>query len=124
MNCTLTCFADTAAALLAALAVIPTIFALSPDPMKVVGSGNTGLAFIHLTSLFAQMPGGSIVAAIFFLALIFAALSSLLSMLELATRVLIDAGWERTKAALVVGIVTTLLGLPSSYKAYILENQD
>ncbi|MCS7233764.1 MAG: hypothetical protein NZ900_06625 [Synergistetes bacterium] len=83
MNCTLTCFADTAAALLAALAVIP---------MKVVGSGNTGLAFIHLTSLFAQMPGGSIVAAIFFLALIFAALSSLLSMLELATRVLIDAG--------------------------------
>lgn len=124
LNCTLTCFADTAAALLAALAVIPTIFALSPDPMKAVGSGNTGLAFIHLTNLFTQMPGGVIVAIIFFLSLIFAALSSLISMLELATRVLIDAGWERTKAAITVGIVTTLVGLPSSYKAYILENQD
>ncbi len=124
LNCTLTCFADSGAALLAALAVIPTIFALSPDPMKAVGSGNTGLAFIHLTGLFSTMPGGTIVAVIFFLALIFAALSSLLSMLELATRVLIDSGWERTKAALVVGIVTTILGLPSSARPYFLENQD
>lgn len=124
LNCTMTCFADTTAALLAALAVIPTIFALSPDPMKAVGSGSNGLAFIHLTKLFSEMPGGTLAAIIFFLALIFAALSSLLSMLELATRVLIDAGWERAKAALAVGVVTTILGLPSSYRAYILENQD
>ncbi len=124
LNCTMTCFADSTAALMAAMVTIPTIFALAPDPMKAVGSGNTGLAFIHLTNLFTVMPMGLIAAIIFFLALIFAALSSLLSMLELGVRLLIDAGWERTKAALAVGIGCTILGLPSSYDINILNNQD
>ncbi len=124
LNATTVCFADISAALLAGLAIIPTIFALSPDPEAAVASGNTGLAFIHLTRLFTVMPGGIIMAILFFCALMFAALSSLLSMCELGVRVLIDAGWKRRNAALAAGLGITIMGLPSSMSISFLDNQD
>lgn len=124
LNATTVCFGDTTAAFLAALAIIPTIFALSPDPQAAVASGNTGLAFIHLTSLFTVMPGGSFFASLFFLSLIFAGFSSLLAMVEMCTRLLMDAGWTRNKAALGAGIGITLFGLPSSWSMSFLDNQD
>lgn len=124
LNATTVCFADISAALLAALAIIPTVFALAPDPQAAVSSGNTGMAFIHLTRLFTTMPGGTIMAIAFFTALVCAALSSLLSMAELGVRLLIDAGWERKKAALAAGFGITLMGLPSSWSISILDNQD
>ena len=124
LNATTVCLADTTAALLAGLAVIPTIFALSPDPQAAVTSGNTGLAFIHLTRLFTVMPGGTIMAIAFFLALVCAALSSMLSMIELGCRMLLDMGMERKKAILVAGVGITILGLPSSMSISFLDNQD
>ncbi|MDO9508422.1 MAG: sodium-dependent transporter [Thermovirgaceae bacterium] len=124
LNATTVCFGDTTAAFLAGLAVIPTIFALSPDPQAAVSSGNTGLAFIHLTNLFTVMPGGVFFAITFFLALIFAGFSSLLSMVELGVRLLMDMGWQRHKAAIAAGIGITVLGLPSSWSMSFLDNQD
>ncbi len=124
LNSTTVCFADTMAGLLAGLAVIPTIFALSPDPQAALASGNTGLSFIHLTRLFTVMPGGVIFAAIFFLALIFAGFSSLLSMVEMALRLLMDAGWQRPKAAIAAGLGILVLGLPSALSLSFLDNQD
>ena len=124
LNATTVCFGDTTAAFLAGLAIIPTIFALSPDPQAAVASGNTGLAFIHLTNLFTVMPGGVFFASLFFLALIFAGFSSLLSMVELGVRLLMDAGWARHKAAMAAGIGITVLGLPSSWSMSFLDNQD
>jgi len=124
LNATTVCFADTMAGFLAGLAVIPTVFALSPDPQAAVAAGNNGLAFIHLTNLFTVMPGGVLFASIFFLALIFAGFSSLLSMVELGIRLLMDAGWERHKAAIAAGVGITVLGLPSSYYWWFQENQD
>lgn len=124
LNATTVCMGDTTAAFLAALAIIPTIFALSPDPQAAVSAGNTGLAFIHLTNLFTVMPGGVFFASTFFLALIFAGFSSLLSMVELGVRLLMDAGWSRNKAAVWAGIGITVLGLPSSMSMSFLDNQD
>jgi NSS family neurotransmitter:Na+ symporter len=124
LNSITTGFADTTAASLAALCVIPTIFAFSPDPMAAVKSGNNGIAFIHLTKLFAEIPGGVIMAIAFFLALIMAALSSEISMMELGCRILADAGWDRKKAAWTVGIACLICGAPSAMNNTFFENQD
>jgi len=116
--------ADTLAALLAALCVVPTVFALSPDPIAAVRSGDAGLAFIHLSRLFLEIPGGNIMAAAFFLTLVFAAVSSELSMLEMGVRILADAGWKRRRAVLAVGALCLLMGTPSALNVRFLENQD
>jgi len=116
--------ADTLAALLAALCVVPTVFALSPDPIAAVRSGDAGLAFIHLSRLFLEIPGGNIMAAAFFLTLVFAAVSSELSMLEMGVRILADAGWKRRRAVLAVGALCLLMGTPSALNVRFLEHQD
>ena len=70
------------------------------------------------------MPGGMLMAIAFFLALVCAALSSMLSMIELGCRMLLDMGMERKKAILVAGVGITILGLPSSMSISFLDNQD
>jgi NSS family neurotransmitter:Na+ symporter len=127
VNCFLVGFGDTLAALIAGMAVLPTIFALAPTveyAHEALGAGNTGLTFIYLTALFSKMPGGAIIAPIFFLAMAFAALSSLLSMIEVGVLNLQDAGWERGKATLFVCGFGFLLGVPSAYSLNFLDNQD
>lgn len=61
---------------------------------------------------------------IFFAALSFAALTSLIAMLELATRVLIDAGIQRKRAILGVGLAGLVFGLPSALSMKVFQNQD
>jgi NSS family neurotransmitter:Na+ symporter len=92
--------------------------------MKDSGPASTGLTFVWMPQLFAQMAGGRAVAVLFFLGLSCAALSSLVSMVELATRTLVDAGLERRKALLVVVVVGSGLGLPSALDVDFLSNQD
>ncbi|TYP49270.1 sodium-dependent transporter [Thermosediminibacter litoriperuensis] len=120
-------FGDACGAMLGALAVLPTVFALSATPqaaMDALKAGNTGLTFIYLAKLFPTMPGGQIVAAIFFLALSLAALSSLLPMIEVGVKNFIDAGYDRKKATLLISIGGFILGIPSAYSAAFLDNQD
>lgn len=127
LNCFITGFGDNSGSLLAGLAVIPAIFALSGTQAEVEGAlsaGNTGLAFIYFARLFQEMPGGRLLATFFFLAMAVAALTSLLPMIEVGVRVLMDRGWTRSKAT--TGILTfgILLGLPSAISNQFLENQD
>ncbi|MEO7510600.1 MAG: sodium-dependent transporter, partial [Gemmatimonadaceae bacterium] len=56
--------------------------------------------------------------------LFFAAFTSLVSMVELGTRVLLDLGWTRSRAVWVVGIFGLVMGAPSAYSIDILHNQD
>ncbi len=126
-NCLLVGFGDQSAALLAGMAVIPTIFALSPtldSAQAAMTSGNTGLTFISLAQLFPRMPGGFLIAPIFFLAMVFAAFTSLIAMVEVGTRAFIDAGWNRQQATGVVVLGCFLFGLPSAIFPSFLENQD
>ncbi len=124
-------FGDNLASLLAAVAVIPTVFSffsaqdLSPQKViEVMKADNQGLTFIWIPNLFSQIPGGPLFLALFFLALSFAAFSSLISMLELDTRILMDAGLSRKKAVIVIGLAGFLFGLPSALSMGFFNNQD
>ena len=103
------CILDTLVAFLAGLVIFPAVFAFGIEP----GAG-PGLTFITLPSVFAQMPGGMIWSAMFFLLLFVAALTSSISLLEVVTTYMVDKGWSRAKAAWVVGIVITVIGIPSA----------
>jgi NSS family neurotransmitter:Na+ symporter len=124
-------FGNCVASLLAAVAVIPTVFSffLSQDlshqrVLEVMKADNQGLTFIWIPNLFSKVPAGSFFLALFFLALSFAAFSSLISMLELVTRILMDAGLTRKRAVLLVGSMGFLLGLPSAVSMGFFNNQD
>lgn len=65
-----------------------------------------------------------VLAPLFFLGLSFAAFSSLISIIELAGRILIDTGIERKKAIIMVGAVGFLAGIPSATSLGFLVNQD
>ncbi len=115
------------ASIIAGLAIIPTVFALSINQQSAhsaLDAGNQGLAFITIPQLFMEMPGGAIFSSIFFLALFFAAMSSLISMIELATRIFIDMGYERKKAVIFIFIAAAALGAPSAISLEFFNNQD
>ena len=72
-----TTFFNTIAALLAAFAIIPAVFAFNIAP----NAGPT-LMFITLPNIFAQMPFGQLFAILFFVSVAFAGITSLLNMFE------------------------------------------
>jgi NSS family neurotransmitter:Na+ symporter len=118
-------FGNNTVSLLAGVMVLCTVFAIMPEASgTIIGAGNEGLTFIWVPQLFGQMPGGSVFMVLFFLALFIAAWSSLIAMIELATRVLIDAGLARGRAILIVGAAGFLLGLPSALSLPFFRNQD
>ena len=103
--------ADTAIALLAALVVFPIVFANGLDP-----DAGPGLVFQSLPLAFGQMPGGVIIATIFFVLLMCAAWTSAISLMEPATAWFIETlDLSRGRAAGIVGGITWLLALPTVF---------
>lgn len=92
---------DTLAALLAGMVVIPAVFAFGLD----VASGPP-LMFITLPAVFRQMPFGSLFASIFFLAVLFAAITSLMNLFETPIEALQEQFHLSRKAA--VGVIALL----------------
>lgn len=109
---------DTLVALLAGLAIFPIVFANNLDP----GEG-PGLIFVTLSTAFAQMPAGSLIGTGFFLMLLFAALTSSISMLETMTARIIEIrGMTRTKGVVSLGTGTFLVGLITVFSFSSWEN--
>lgn len=118
-------FGNNAMSLLAGIMVLCTVFSVMPEAAnEIVGAGNEGLTFIWVPQLFAQIPGGRFFQALFFLALVFAAWTSLVAMIELASRVLMDLGMTRGRAIGIVGTAGVLFGIPSALKLEVFQNQD
>jgi len=98
---------DTLVALIAGLIIFPIVFANGLEP----GSG-PGLIFETLPIAFGQMPGGIFFGALFFVLLVFAAWSSAISLIEPAVAWLVEnRGHTRVYAAVMMGILTWLVGL-------------
>ena len=100
-----TAAADTTFAIIAGIAIMPGVFAFGISP-----SQGPGLVFVTLPYVFAQLPFGSVLAAIFFFVLYVAALTSAISLLEVAVAYVIEEFKINRKAAvlLVVAIVLFL----------------
>lgn len=95
---------DTLAAFVAALAIIPAVYASGIDFNASINSG-PGLLFVYLPNIFRDMPAGRFIAVVFFAAVAFAALSSLINLFECAIEALESRlNMKRQKAVcLVVG---------------------
>lgn len=76
---------DTLAALLAGFVIIPSAFAAGVDVQK-----GPALIFLVMTDIFSKLPGGRIIGICFFLAIIFAVISSLFTFFEIAIRTFED----------------------------------
>jgi NSS family neurotransmitter:Na+ symporter len=101
---------DTLVAVLAGFVVFPLAFSFGLEP----GAG-PGLIFRTLPIAFAQLPGGYWVALGFFVLLSFAAITSSISLLEVASAYFIDEqGWSRSRAGWTLGAAIFLLGIPSA----------
>lgn len=101
-------FWDTMAALVAALTIIPAMATAGQE----LTSGGPGLMFIFLPNVFAQMPGGNIVIIIFFVAVSFAGLTSLVNLFETPVEALqTKLGFSRKKAVGVVAVVGSVIAI-------------
>ncbi|PIZ62034.1 MAG: sodium-dependent transporter, partial [Candidatus Marinimicrobia bacterium CG_4_10_14_0_2_um_filter_48_9] len=88
---------DTLVAIVATLVLFPIIFTYGYEP-----EAGPGLLFKTLPIIFSQIPGGMILSIIFFLLVVFAALTSGISLLEVVAANFIDLlGWGRKKAVMV-----------------------
>ena len=117
-------FFDTGIAFLAGLMIIPAVFSFSGGDESALGKG-PGLMFVTLPKVFDSISGigGSIVGALFFLLVLFAALTSSISLMETVVSIFRDKfGWGRRVTCLVVFIGCVLLGLPSSLGFGLLSN--
>ena len=98
---------DTIAAMLAALAIMPAVFAFGIEP-----SAGPSLMFITIPNIFKQMPMGRLFAVIFFLSVCFAGITSLINMFEAVIESWQQKfGLQRTKAVALCGGVALAVGL-------------
>lgn len=132
-NAMITGLGNNLVSLLAAITIFGTVFAVlgselsRPEVLQVMqtsGPAATGLTFIWMPQLFARMAFGNPLAMLFFLGLSFAAFSSLISMIELTTRILVDIGLARRNAVVAVCTVSFLMGIPSAINLTFFGNQD
>lgn len=101
---------DTMIAMMAGLAIFPIVFAVGLEP-----AAGPGLIFKTIPVVFAQIPGGSILAILFFLLLSFAALTSNISLIEAQVAYFIDErGWDRKRATLTITSLAFLVGIPTA----------
>ncbi len=99
---------DTFVALMAGFIIIPACFAYGIQP-----DAGPGLIFITIPNLFANMPGGQLWGGLFFIFMVFAALSTVVAVFENLIAMLMDLlGWSRQKSTIVNLVVVTLMSLP------------
>jgi len=127
LNTFIGAFGNNTASLLAGMAILPAVFALSASDTEAISylqSGNQALTFTIIPMLFANVPGGDYLSALFFLALFVAAFSSLLPMIELFLQNVADLNVSKRKTLVIVIISFIVFGFPSAWSLDYFSNQD
>ena len=105
---------DTLIAVMAGLMIIPAVFAFSGGNPDTLQAG-PALMFITIPKVFENMGLGTAVGILFFVLVLFAAVTSSIALTESAVSTFEDeVGWSRKKATVVVGIIMLALGTLSS----------
>ncbi len=112
---TVVAFANCSFEVLAGIGVFATLGFLAVQQSTTVGEiegiSGVALAFVTFPTLLSQMPAGAVMAVLFFVCLVLAGFTSLLSLLQVIVGALKDkTGWSTPRAGLTVGLAT---GIPS-----------
>lgn len=110
---------DTSVALLAGIAIFPALFAFGIEP-----TSGPGLVFVVVPSIFAQMGTiGPVLSVIFFVALMVAALTSSVSLIEVVVSYLIDEKkFPRKKSVAMTSSIMVFMAILSSLSMGILSD--
>ena len=105
---------DTGIAFLAGLMIVPSVFVFSGGDEAALGKG-PGLMFDTLPKVFDRMPAGGLIGALFFILVLFAALTSAISLMETVVSIFQDRfHWSRKVTCLAVMAGAILVAVPSS----------
>lgn len=105
---------DTAIAIMAGLMIIPAVFAFSGGDPNTLKAGPS-LMFITIPKVFESMGLGSAIGVLFFVLVLFAAITSSIALTESAVSTFEDElHWNRKKATVIIGIIMIILGSLSS----------
>ena len=101
---------DTAIAIMAGLMIIPAVFAFSGGDPDTLQAG-PALMFITIPKVFDSMGMGTVVGVLFFVLVLFAAVTSSIALTESAVSTFEDElGWKRHKSTLLIGVIMVALG--------------
>lgn len=109
---------DTIAALLASFVIMPAVFAFGLDP-----ASGPPLLFITIPTIFKAIPGGQILMILFFLSVLFAAISSSINMLEGPVEsFMTQTKLSRKTSAILISIVAFILSIPLNLNMDLFNN--
>ncbi len=110
---------DTMIAIIAAIIIFAAIFSYG----LVMQDGGAGNLFTAIPVIFMKIPGGTYLCVVFYVLIMFAALTSTISLLETVVSYFIDErGWSRRKATTAVGAAVFAVGLPSALSFSVLAD--
>lgn len=96
--------------ILISLMIFPMIFTFGFPP-----EAGEGLLFITMPYVTEQLPGSMVISTLFFMLLIFAALTSYIGQLEVLVASFMDMfAWSRKKATIITGVSCFLVGIPTA----------
>ena len=105
---------DTLIAMMAGLMIIPAVFAFSGGDPDTLQAG-PALMFITIPKVFDSMGLGTVIGILFFVLVLFAAMTSSIALTESAVSTFEDElGWGRKKSTVIIGIIMIALGTLSS----------
>lgn len=101
---------DTSLAILAGFMIVPSVFVFSGGNEEALGKGPS-LMFVTMPKVFENMKFGSIIGTVFFLLVLFAALTSSISLMETNVSIVCDKwGWSRKRTTALTTVYVLIMG--------------
>lgn len=112
---------DTTVALMSGLIIFPAYFTYNGSTITA-GNAGAGFLFTTLSSIFNDMPAGRLIGALFFLFMLFAALSTVIAVFENIMSFWLElTKFNRRQAALINIVLLMVLSLPAAFTENLLS---